>query len=359
MNERNAGLQIARAWACLGVLVGHAIYLTGILTDTKPPALWTRSTSALGVFLFFALSGYVMGLIFQSHRRPGAGSFLYHRVLRIYPPYWAAAALFYVAMIYLRRDLPPFDVTALLLSPVMVGNSTYGIPAWTLVYEMIFYLIIFSMLLARLSVSQATIAVVSWGVTIIGFALWVGQPYTHINPKGLILASPINLFFVVGFLVAVHDVKLEAMPTWALFAMATVLWLIGELHEPVNNRLVPTMYQAPACILFVLAFARLRPRTAVGATLVSIGNASYGIYLIHMIVMDVLVAQIWLYELKPPIWAAFAGLTVTALSAGWAFGLAEFSAYRWMTAKPRASAVNPQYTQGSRRRAEHRVSAGR
>jgi peptidoglycan/LPS O-acetylase OafA/YrhL len=76
---RNDGLQVARAVGCLSVLVGHAAYMAGIISGSELPTWIPRIFSPFGVYLFFVLSGYVMGLVFRSERQPDATSFLAHR----------------------------------------------------------------------------------------------------------------------------------------------------------------------------------------------------------------------------------------------------------------------------------------
>lgn len=222
MHNRNAGLQIGRAIACLSVVVGHATYMSSVLTDTPAPA-WLMRQGGGGVNLFFVLSGYVMGLILRQGRM-GAGTFLYHRALRIYPPYWAAALLFCGLCYYaLGRPVPPFDVTALMLSRVILGASTYGVPAWTLVYEVVFYLLIFAAIASGTSKKQVALAATIWAVVIVTFDVISGQPYRSVEPGIFILVSPINLFFIAGLLLSTNDLRLGNVPTSILICVALLV----------------------------------------------------------------------------------------------------------------------------------------
>src|SRR5258708_3557761 len=180
MNDRKGGVQVGGAVACIGVVVGHSAYMSSVLTDTPAPIWLQREGSAFGVYLFFVLSGYVMGMILRKESPPSAAWFLWHRVLRIYPAYWAAAMLFCIlCYAVLNRPVPPFDPAALLLSPVIFGNSTYSVPAWTLVYEMAFYLLIAILLACRATRRQTTIAAATWVAIIVAFHLIFGQTYYH------------------------------------------------------------------------------------------------------------------------------------------------------------------------------------
>jgi peptidoglycan/LPS O-acetylase OafA/YrhL len=70
VTARNDGLQVARAVGCLSVLVGHAAYMAGIISGGELPTWIPRIFSPFGVYLFFVLSGYVMGLVFRSDANP-------------------------------------------------------------------------------------------------------------------------------------------------------------------------------------------------------------------------------------------------------------------------------------------------
>lgn len=331
MLGRNAGLQIGRGIACIAVVLGHAAYMAGALSGDGASTWFTQNTGPFGVNLFFVLSGYVMGLILRQERRPDALTFLYHRALRIYPPYWVAALLFCAISYYLlNRVVPPFDATALLLSPSFLG-SYYGVPAWTLVYEVVFYLLILLAILTGATLWQTTALALIWATVIVVVDIVFGQLYFHVQPEGYILISALNLFFIVGLLLAVHNIRLASVPTWVIVMAAGALWMIGALFEPTMRRLPPTIFQAASCALFVLVFARIKPKNSYKLA-VSIGNASYGIYLIHMTMMDMLFTLANMYEFKPSVSTAFIIFTAVSIPCGWLFGTSEFSAYRLITA---------------------------
>ena len=61
--SRNGGLQIARAVACLCVLLSHALYRVGVTHNSPAPNWLTGNGGQFGISLFFVLSGYLMGRI--------------------------------------------------------------------------------------------------------------------------------------------------------------------------------------------------------------------------------------------------------------------------------------------------------
>jgi peptidoglycan/LPS O-acetylase OafA/YrhL len=232
VQNRNDGLQVARALACTGVLVSHAAYMAGVLTNSQPPAWLMRDLGSSGVYLFFVLSGYLMGEIIR-RRRSTALAFLMHRGVRIYPAYWVAAALFCVMSYLSARPVPPFDITTLLLSPVMWGNSFYGVPAWTLDYEVIFYLIVAVMIAANFSLRIVSAVAIGWAATIVAIDAAFGQLYFHVLPGPFILLSCMNLLFISGLLVSIHEIKLAGLPTFILLRQ---LWHCGSLACSLNRQ---------------------------------------------------------------------------------------------------------------------------
>lgn len=106
---RNSFDGIRLAAAAL-VVFGHAWVLGG--TGGEPPRLLGIRTEALGLAVFFSLSGY---LIAQSWDRCASlRVFIWHRVLRILPALWVTVL-----------------VTALVLGPVVASVRSSGLYWWT------------------------------------------------------------------------------------------------------------------------------------------------------------------------------------------------------------------------------------
>ncbi len=157
--RRVPGIEGLRALAAAGVVVFHAYYCRAGLGGGLSGLL--LRDCALGVTLFFTLSGY---LLFRPYVRaalcgtstPRAGNYLRNRVLRILPAYWtvlgACALTFGVyetvgpALVPQLSTMPPLG--HLVRSAFLVQNyspSTFGtgLPqAWSLAVEAVFYLVL-------------------------------------------------------------------------------------------------------------------------------------------------------------------------------------------------------------------------
>ena len=136
-------LEALRGVAAIVVVWYHIVDVPRVLDPGyTPTGVWAFDPPGhLSVLVFFVLSGYVIGL---SHANPitrnTIGSYLKKRLVRIYPIYALAILL---AVITASAEysnwtiLSHFTMTHALTSPVIVENA----PAWSLHYEMLYYLL--------------------------------------------------------------------------------------------------------------------------------------------------------------------------------------------------------------------------
>ena len=145
--ERIDSLQFVRAIACLIVLLTHVLQLS----NYKPFGDYFIS-GGYGVDLFFMLSGF---LIYLTTKDGGnSKEFAVKRLFRIYPLYWVVyfAFLFYT-ILYLSKN---YTVSLLLQNFLMLPWSDslttrsliVGV-AWSTVFELYFYFVIFLFLFLK------------------------------------------------------------------------------------------------------------------------------------------------------------------------------------------------------------------
>jgi len=321
-HTRLGGLQSLRAIAALAVCVQHAIYYACVALGLDYMHYLRIGMGGVGVNLFFVISGFVMaGCLYQGRR------FLWNRIERIYPGYWlavAASALLLMAPEHgWKLDLP-----SLLLMPASL-NNTYHIPYWTLAYEMGFYVLVAALIASRCTHQAMSRLCVVWLL-----AIAVVSRYTEIpiaEPGFWLWLAPHNVFFITGFLLGLHYQHLERLPSWPLGLLAVICCTFGEVLYPISRAAAFMLYGPGLACVLILGVRHLRV-----AWLERIGDASYGMYLLHAPVMVLSIPV--LQGLLPNV--SFYPLMLTclliAVLASTLFGLVEFRMHRRIKSLTRA-----------------------
>lgn len=280
-------LQAGRALAALAVVASHTVLTTQRFVEEIPDPVEAVITNGyLGVDFFFVLSGFIIYLV--NHRGPHdaawAGHYAGTRLLRIYAPYLpiaVAMALFYTTLPQMAQGGQPWSWWATLTLIPFGSLSTLGV-AWTLTYELGFYLL--ALLFFRSG--RPLLCAGLWAATIV-LRQWIGGPFEA--PVDLsvtaVFLHPINLEFVFGMLAA-HAI-LKPSPrcncgfwTGAVLALCAFLLAGGERE---NSWLFGLSL---ACLLVPLVRAERAGRLWIPGIAVALGNASYAIYLVHLPLMS-------------------------------------------------------------------------
>lgn len=187
----------------------------------------------LGVHLFFVISGFVIAMVAEA--ADDWRSFLWARVSRIYPIYW-----FYTAIVLAVAASAPGMVNSSVAGTPSLWRSIFLFPdytlpwlavGWSLVYEMYFYISITVILAVRLNL---------W----VGLVCWAIVPLLPIAPESpisTVILSPLTYEFIGGAVL------------WLLLSKSGMLRY--DLQVPILSHL---------------------------------GDASYSIYLSHVLVLSAL-----------------------------------------------------------------------
>ena len=261
LNNRLLSIQALRGIASTSVVMAHA---------------WSTVMGTTGVDLFFIISGFTMVYASKSQfgNRSAVVPFLYRRFLRIYPVYWAATA-FFIAVFGLHVDTRLL-ITSLLL--VMDNHNPVMDPAWTLIFEVMFY-IIFAFLLP-LALRKAVVAICAILSTIVLTGLFL--PYGIMR----LYANPIILEFGFGCIAAVAycgGLRFNRLVSLALICAALVWLLVLALHGGTASFFAwrPLFWGLPMLAIFcgVVFGPPIEALSWSGAQV--LGDASYSIYLTH------------------------------------------------------------------------------
>lgn len=254
-----------------------------------------------GVAFFFVLSGFI---IHHTHhlefdRPKKLPTYLYKRVIRIYPTYLIVFLTVYWLATFLdasgeARALDSISlIKALLLvpqDPTEVGGT--GAPilfvAWSLQYEMVFYLAFAASLVRRwlLFLIIAAYLVNMAGQSILG-------PYGF---PGSFLASHLFLLFGMGMLASIAQKSRVALPRAGLasiglaaaFLLASV---IVTLNRPSHEKWISDLVYGviSAGLIFTLSRYESRKGAVPGRSVARVaGDVSYALYLIHVPIISLL-----------------------------------------------------------------------
>ncbi|MCA1322640.1 acyltransferase family protein [Herbaspirillum sp. alder98] len=266
-------IQVLRAIAALNIVFYHAFGIGasyGYATDVLEPVMkW----AANGVDIFFVISGFVMFYVQHSHPR-SPWEFLKNRVKRIVPLYWSItlACVLLVLLVPSAFRQSEFDLQHAVLSLLFVSRFAgfeypVLVPGWTLELEMLFYVLLAVVIAINpRHVILSVTALLAAGIVFAGipplvleFPLGMLAGWCYVNRVG---AANGKLLFIVGSALLVASILLQADPdVWRLlfWGVPSFLMVLG------------------ACFI---------PQVKKGLW-VTLGSASYGIYLIHTLTLPV------------------------------------------------------------------------
>jgi len=312
------GIQALRAIAALLVVLQHSIVYTCEAAGIGYGDYLKLGFGLWGVMLFFCISGFVIGL----NRHLPAGTFAVRRALRIYPAFLATCALSIAILAAIGAEAR-LDVATALLLPVSSLNDSLRIPYWTLVFEVAFYALAAAAFWFRPTDRALSIAAAAWIVLAQLFGRYFPNEAAATAPGALILVSPYTQLFALGMLACLHQDELGRIDPRAIIAIAAAcLFALSTFPmTPVGYVLVQGIVCAGAVVLAARAAAAPAPARW-------LGDASYGLYLLHLPVIVVLASAFtgsWLarYPLL-----LFAVIAVSSAAVGAAFGAIEHSAHR-------------------------------
>jgi peptidoglycan/LPS O-acetylase OafA/YrhL len=261
------------------------------LADPAQELLFWLWRSHHGVFLFFVLSGFLIGRMWWPRARMTYAQFAWRRTLRIYPAFLVSFAAS-LAFAWWSRSWTPPDL------PRLVGNLLFlngvdglrvvpfNIVTWSLFYEMTFYLA-FPLAVVAVRAAHARTGVPVWAV---GAALPVGAALLGANAFVLCW----SLLFI-GVALAVHEERLIAwaarVPSPAVVAayLAVTTSALLDLVDP-----IAAIVAFGIAALLVIAKSLAAPNALASALatgpLLALGRVSYSFYLVHWMIV-VIVAR--------------------------------------------------------------------
>nr|WP_294521268.1 acyltransferase [uncultured Rhodopila sp.] len=280
-----------------------------------------------GVATFFLISGFI---IYKTSRQAfgdlhGARTFVLKRLIRIFPVYWIATALFVVLSPHRAGFTAGDIVSSLLLVPHWIASAGNMHPlvgqGWTLQYEMLFYMIFAAGLFFTRTVGTGLIVAAMAGLVLLGSAI---MPLADMTEPATIAAywtRPIIFLFAggIGFgLIEERMPRSFAVPYPFMLMLAVLgLWFAYSLGAPLS---ASEQIRFPTVLVIwalcgVWVFASIFGRSGEGAfeTAAEVfGDASYSVYLFHTFVLSALL-RLKLQDVSPPLFVVAAVIGANVL----------------------------------------------
>jgi len=290
--HRDNAFDLIRFLGAFAVLFSHSFATSGL---PEPHYFGGETAGSLGVFVFFAVSGY---LVQQSwDRRPSPGAFALSRALRIFPGLFVCLLLCAAVLGPIATALPLLDYfssqnvykfiysnLAMFFIPrydalpgVFVSNvfpSNVNSSLWTIRFEVFMYV---TLLAVSLMFKKSGIVIAGLLLSLCG--LWAYGLYIGLTEPGQLLwrlgvlgldgrLLKLAPFFLVGVLIAKIPPRFLSVPA-AVFAFAATML---AYNAPIG--IVVLWFTLPYCLI-VLAYNLPAQLNKFGRH----GDFSYGLYL--------------------------------------------------------------------------------
>lgn len=300
-----------RALAAVMVVYTHSIsQVTIFASGWQEQTGFHTGLGTFGVDLFFVISGFIIFHTAGSGNGPKVAlTFLWHRFRRINPLYYIATALTVMTWLpsLLSHRRPPLTGVQLLswlfFLPAPGDSQPAVFQAWTLLFEWYFYLLFFVLIFSRLRKKGRALAFWSLGVVLLG--LMPGWRTSSILRH---LTDPALIEFLMGTAIAIAyrrytpRKRIAHLLLWP--GIAAGLALMGTGYYDYMDPVAPVtpgtiyfhaLYWGGASALIVAGTVFLEKKQSrffvqPPPLLMLLGDASYSIYLFHLLVLSLIAA---------------------------------------------------------------------
>ena len=307
-------IQFLRAVAALLVVYDHSLLVQmDYGTSWQQNFLHINKFGCIGVDLFFVISGFIITLVAEKFTGTSQGiHFLAKRFLRINPVYYILSLVF-LPIIFLKPgnlalsgDLTINSIVdTLFILPTTSNISDYG-PllqlGWTLSFEWFFYLLFFLLIVCK--VRHKTFLLVG----IIAMLVISGVIFHPHDYRLIFITNPILLEFLLGGIICHIYLSVKQIPadigfSCLLIGIASYIYLIingfGLLYyygATLNGYLsltrfllwgIPSSLIVAGCV--ILEKNGKLVQLLNNPFFLLCGDASYSIYLVHTIVLNLLI----------------------------------------------------------------------
>lgn len=282
-NNRFKELDALRGIAALMVVLFH-------FTMGKPEATLGFKLGTTGVDLFFVISGFVIYM--SVNKAKTSLDFVINRISRLYPTYWACVTVTFIVIAinsYNKNGgLDQIDLKSYLGNMTMfqfyLGIKDLDNPYWTMIIEMIFYIVIVFLLHFKILKHLNAIGIVSCALVVVMTLFWGDVHAVKVIIRFIPLTQFIPLFFAgtIFYKIYTHHKKLLQNYVIVIFCLISQILLFqysGRSRTYINQ----TEYAIMLLIYFTLfsLFVNNKLSFIVSKWTLFLGKISFALYLIH------------------------------------------------------------------------------
>lgn len=292
-----SSIQVLRGIAALLVVLSH---VQPQLDHFGGPHLAWLGAGGGGVDIFFVISGFIIWVTSQPVGM-NPGKFIKRRFIRIVPLYWLITAFVTSVALIMPSVMSStrFDAAHVLASflfipyphPILQDIYPIVVPGWSLNYEAFFYALFAAMLFVRnrLAVAIGMIAVLS--------ALVIcGKVFAPSQIQAAYFTQPIVLEFAFGIAIGTTFTHARPLPVWGgagVLVAGVAAFVASSIISSIDNQNRVFLVGVPAAaIIWGISILHRHRIDPANAALSLLGDASYSIYLSHVIVLPI-GARLW------------------------------------------------------------------
>lgn len=303
--ERYQELDALRGIAAIFVLLFHCVLFADLWHS-----IFLFGTT--GVDLFFIISGFVM--FFSIQKISSAKQFIVNRFSRLYPTYWAAVTFTFILIILefvFKLHESQYDILGYLGNMTMfqyyLSIPDLDGPYWTLIIEMLFYIVI--ILLYQLRMLRFLIPggiVVSIITTILcNYFYEIGIIKEIVYWFPLVLYLPLFLTGILFYQLYKERTQITYRYICILLCLLIQISLFKFAGRS-NYYLSVTQYSVMLGIFFLLFtfFIHNKLYFIVNRITLFLGKISYALYLIHQHITIMVILPISTQTFKINLWVA-------------------------------------------------------
>jgi peptidoglycan/LPS O-acetylase OafA/YrhL len=364
--EKLPGVHAMRGYAALLVVFCHAADATNRYTNTNS-LKWLVEGGFLGVCFFFVLSGFIMSYIHGSDDKNFSSGkiFALKRLTRVVPIYWITTLLIFMALQFKSEfgaeSHHSFKglIHSLFFVPMFDGPILRV--GWTLVHEMLFYLLF---AIAFYVIKIPKVIFLLWMICILYFGLNQHSSIEAISAESSqwslllsIVLSPLNLLFLMGLTTTsplakslcerIKDARYLRAILFIFAVLMALVWYLEKSYSMFSGSPIswirPVVYGILSMGILIVATDQRVGQSFSNYMHKLFGDASYSIYLIHYYAItaaSIFISKFGMMSFIPPVLQLLI-LIIVGISAGVVFHyLVEKPLTRWLSQKMKRNATS-------------------